>query len=254
MVLKFIQLNLFKGKFLDEAISYLEKSKADIFALQEVTARKFNFYQDKSAILFDILKTRLGYDGVSYPDAIFVDDPGTSFGNAILTRLPIIKTHTVVLKSFRPVTLHEMNHNPGNIWAELPRHMLDVVVDAGHRQVHAISVHGRRIAPPFDDKENLRQAELMANYLTSLDDEPFIMGGDLNMPPDTKVIDKISSVSQNLMRDLTSQTTNPRIHFLKNKGYLIDFIFTSKHFKVKRLEIEQVDVSDHLPVVAELEF
>ena len=50
------------------------------------------------------------------------------------------------------------------------------------------------------------------------------------------------------------QTLNPRVHFLKDHGFLVDYIFGSKHMKADSIEVSDVDVSDHLPVVAQLDF
>lgn len=254
MTLKFLQINVFKGKFLDELVSFIKETDPDICAMQEVSSGKINFYMGTQNT-FEILKERLGWNAVFYSDVEIVDDPLSLFGNAVFSKYPILKSNVVPLKTFRPVTLFEFNNNPNDIWADLPRHMLDATVDFSGMQIHAVSVHGRRVVPPIDSPESTRQAKLMTKYLKSLGGEPFIVGGDFNMPPETEVIKIMETVSGNLMADSgVKQTLNPKVHELGEKGYLVDFIFTSKHFKKISLDVPQVTVSDHLPVVAELEF
>ncbi|HLA04031.1 MAG TPA: hypothetical protein VJ065_02220, partial [Patescibacteria group bacterium] len=122
------------------------------------------------------------------------------------------------------------------------------------RKVSAISWHGAWTAPPTDTDETLRQAKEVANYLKNLK-EPFILGCDMNAVIQGKTAGLISQSANNLMMNSqVLQTTHPKIHKIAPRGFLIDYIFTSPHFKLKKLEVPQVTISDHLPVVAELEF
>lgn len=254
MTIKFIQINIFKGKYLDALLEFLRSENPDFISMQEVTAGKLNLTGDERN-LFEVIKGELGYYGVYNGDIKLAGSANSTFGNAVISRFPIIKSEIVVLKSFRPVTLEEMNENVDNIWAQLPRHLLDATVDCEGFKIHAISVHARRTAPPVDDDEGVRQAQLIADHLKSLGDEPFVVGGDLNMPPESGVIKTIADVSKNLMADCgVTQTLNPAVHELGEHGYLVDYIFTSKHFKLKSLLVPQVTISDHLPVIAVLEY
>lgn len=253
MVLKVIQLNLFKGKFLPEAIDFLKSQSPDIITMQEVSAGVVNFYEKKDADLFRILKDELGLAGVYHSDIKLSDEPSAKFGNAVFSKWPILESKVVPLNYLGPITLSEFKNT--NVWARFSRHMLDAIVDVEGFRLHAISVHGRRIAPPADDDENVRQAVKMAEYIKSLGDQPFIVGGDFNMPQGSKVIEIVSGVSNNLMENSgVVQTLNPKVHELGENGYLVDFVFSSKHFKKISVEVSQVTISDHLPVIAELVF
>lgn len=253
MTFKFIQINIFKGKYFDSLVDFLRQENPDLISMQEVTAGAANLYGDKGTNIFELLKEKLKIAGVFHADIEFSDYPNAAFGNAVFSKRPIIKSEVVVLKTFRPVTLFEFNNNSGNIWADLPRHMLDATINFGDFKIHAISVHGRRIAPPADDAENIRQAKVVASYLRSLGGESFIVGGDFNMPLGSEVIKIVSGVSINLMEgaDVT-QTLNPRVHERGEKGYLVDFVFCSAHFEVESLNVPEVDISDHLPVIVKL--
>ena len=254
MLIKFIQVNMYKGKYLDALVDFLKREKADIISMQEVTTLENNLYEDKSVNLFELLKQRLGYNGVFHADVVLESNPDAFFGNAVFSKWPIEKSQVVLLKTFRPVTKNEYEKNAGNVWSLLARHMLDATIDLDGFKIHAISVHGRRIAPPSDDPENVRQAQVMAYHLKSLGEQHYVLGGDFNMPPGTKTIGEISAVAKNLMDGLNiKQTLNPRVHELGNKGYLVDFIFCSKGFKLLSLSVPELTVSDHLPVIAELE-
>ncbi|OGD95139.1 hypothetical protein A3B52_00425 [Candidatus Curtissbacteria bacterium RIFCSPLOWO2_01_FULL_41_28] len=254
--LKVIQINIYKGKYLAQLIDFLNKESPDVITMQEVTVGGFNLTGDLSANLFEILKDKLKLNGVYHGDLELTGSPGSTFGNAVFTKSKIKKSRVVTLKKFKSVTLDELDGRSANeIRPQIPRHMLDVLVDAPLGELHAISVHGAWTAPPADTKENLRQAKLIKDYLGQLNKngEPFILGGDLNMPPGTKVIEMIGSVSNNLMLGSGfTYSLNPKVHSIAPKNYLVDYIFTSEHFKVLSLDVPEVTVSDHLPVVAEL--
>ena len=256
--LKVIQVNIYKGKYLPQLIDFLKKESPDIITTQEVTTGGFNLTGDLSANLFEVLKDKLKLKGVYHGDSKLTGSPGSLFGNAVFTKFRIKKSRVVTLKKFKSVTLDELDGRSANeIRPQIPRHILDVLVDLPSGEFHAISVHGAWTAPPTDTKENLRQAGLIRDYLDQLskNSEPFIMGGDLNMPPGTKVIGMISSVSNNLMlKPGFTYSLNPKVHAIAPKNYLVDYIFISKHFKVLSVDVPEVSVSDHLPVVAKLEF
>lgn len=254
MKLKFLQVNIFRGKFLEELLEFIKKLDPDIIAMQEISSGDTNLYKDKKANLFELIKGRIGYNGVFHSDTSLSSSPSSRFGNGVFSKWPIVSSKPVPLATFRPLTLDEFNNNTDDVWAKLSRHMLDATVDMGGEKIHAISVHGRRIAPPVDDPENTRQAHIMADYLKSLGEEPFIVGGDFNVPPETEVIKLVSEVSNNLMVGSgIKQTLNPREHILGDHGFLVDYVFTSKHFEKISLEVPWVTVSDHLPIIVELE-
>lgn len=249
---KFIQVNIFKGKYLDALLEFLKSENPDFISMQEVTSGKLNNYEDKDTNLFELFSQKLSYQGVFHSDAEILGDADASFGNAVFSKWPILASRIVILNTFKPLTFSEFGDS--SLWGKFARHMLDVTGEFSGRRLHIISVHCRRIAPPVDNPESSRQANLIAEHLRSLGDKPFILGGDFNMPPESRVIKTISDVSKNLMAGSgVVQTLNPQVHELGEKGYLVDFIFTSRHFKKISIEVPQVTVSDHLPVVARLE-
>ena len=252
-VVKFIQVNIYKGKYLENLLDFLKKEDADFISMQEVTTKGFNLYSDKEANLFEIIKNELKMNGVFNGDLKLKDDPNSFFGNAIFSKYKIINSNVVVLKTFRPVTIDELDGVSGDIREQIPRHLLDAEVDYDGKVMHILSWHGAWTAPPTDTAQTLRQAKLVADYLASLD-EPFILGGDLNNIIGSKTLEFIESIANNLMRNAgIEQTTHPTAHKIAPRRYLIDYIFSSNQFRVKSIKVGQVLVSDHLPVAAELE-
>ena len=253
--IKFIQINIFKGKYLDSLIAYLTQEDPDFIAMQEVTSRGFNLTDDKGANLFEELRKRLGMDGVYNGDLKLRDDPQSTFGNAVFSKHKILSSNVVILKTSEPVTLEELDgESAAEIRPLISRHLLAARIELFGKEIEIMSWHGAWTAPPVDTAETLRQSRLVANYLNSLR-VPFILGGDLNNTPDSKTVSLINKVANNLMLGSSVvQTTHPKIHKIAPRGYLIDYIFTSKDIKMIKIGVPQITVSDHLPVVAYVDF
>ena len=70
--------------------------------------------------------------------------------------------------------------------------------------------------------------KLIAEYIKALGDEPFVLGGDLNMTPGSRVIRTIDAVAHNAMKDSgVTSTLHPTIHKTakeKPKGPIISLI------------------------------
>lgn len=253
--LKFIQVNIYRGKYLENLIEFLLSEKPDFITMQEVTAVGTNLYRDKTANLFDLLKDKLGLEAFFDNVIEYSDLKDSLFGNAVFSRYPIVAHKVITLKDFRKVTICEVDGEKAfEIRPLLARHLIDALVDLGDLKIRVIGWHGAWTAPPTDTDETLRQAKIVAEYLRFLE-EPFILGGDLNAIPESTTVKMINEVAGNLMINSgVSQTTHPRLHEIVPIGYLVDYIFVSKRFKAVRVDAPLVDVSDHLPVVAVLEF
>ena len=250
-VLKFIQINIYKGKYLDALIRFLKDQNPDFISMQEVTAGELNLC-DKNLDLFEYFKTELGLNGVIDKVMKPVDSPKSYLGNAVFSKYQIIDSETLVLKTFEDFTLAKFNEIEN--FEKFPRNLLSAECDLDGRKIKALSWHGAWTAPPTDTEETLRQAKKVAGYLKNLK-EPFIVGCDMNTVPQSKTAGLINAVANNLMMNSgVLQTNHPKIHKIAPRGFLIDYIFTSSHFKLKKLEVPEATISDHLPVVAELEF
>ena len=250
-VLKFIQINIYKGQYLDDLMRFLKDQNPDFISMQEVTAGEMNLC-DKNLDLFEYFKKELSLNGVIDKVMKPVDSPNGYLGNAVFSKYQITGSKTLVLKTFEDFTLAKFNDFKS--FVKFPRNLLSVKCDLDGQKIRAISWHGAWTAPPTDTEETLRQAKVVADYLKNIK-EPFILGCDMNAVIQGKTAGLINEVANNLMMNSgVLQTNHPKIHKIAPRGFLVDYIFTSPHFKLKKLEVPQVTISDHLPVVAELEF
>lgn len=254
MVLKFIQVNIYKGKYLDNLLDFLKKENPDFIAAQEVTYGVQNLCQDKNLHLFDYLGKELGLNGIKNIDLKIENNLGYH-ANAVFTKHQILETKVLVLK--RTEVASQKRAETTSFFPLFPRCVVDAICEVHGKVIHAMSWHGAWTAPPTDTKETLRQAGLVREYLLNLKKQnvPFLLGGDLNSTVDKKTVRMISEVANNLMTNSgVVQTTHPVVHKIAPRGFLVDYIFTSNHFKLIKLTVPEITVSDHLPVIAELEF
>ena len=248
---KFIQINIYKGQYLDALMRFLKEQNPDFISMQEVTAGEMNLC-DKNLDLFEYFKKELSLNGVIDKVMKPVDSPNSYLGNAVFSKYKITNSKTLVLKTFEDFTLAKFNDFKS--FVKFPRNLLSVKCDLDGQKIHAFSWHAAWTAPPTDTEETLRQAKEVAGFLKNLK-EPFVLGCDMNAVIQGKTAGLINQSANNLMMNSgVLQTTHPKIHKIAPRGFLIDYIFTSSHFKLKKLEVPEVTISDHLPVVAELEF
>lgn len=250
--IKVIQVNIFKGKYLDALVDFLKREEPDFITMQEVTCGVVSNHLDKTTNLFEYLKNALGLSGVFHNDVQIANQPEALHGNAVFTKHKILESDHVVLKTSRPLTEEEF-HDP-KFFPDFPRSIVDASCDFNGELIHILSLHGAWTAPPTDTPETIRQARQIASHLKGLG-APFVLGGDLNMPPEKETTKIISAAANNLMVGSgVKQTTHPTIHKIAPRGFLIDYLFVSDDFKKIDLTVPEIIVSDHLPVIANLEF
>lgn len=250
-ILKFIQINIYKGQYLNALTRFLKDQDPDFISMQEVTAGEMNLC-DKKLDLFEYFKKELRLNGVLDKVTKPIDSKDGYLGNAVFSKYEILDSRVLALKNFEGLTLTEFDKEEN--FPLFSRHLLSAECVIGGRKVRAISWHAAWTAPPVDTEETMRQAKEVADYLKNLK-EPFILGCDMNAVPQSKVAGLINQSAVNLMMNSgVLQTTHPKIHKIAPRGFMIDYIFTSPHFKLKKLKVPEVTISDHLPVVAELEF
>ena len=244
--MKIIQINIFLGAYLDNLSHFLLEEKPDGVTMQEVTQEAFNIISKKTNLSGFLDKTT---PFKKSSNQVF-------FGNAILTRGKIIKKHTVRLNE--NMEIGPLGEIKGEDLEKIPRGLLDLQIEIDKWRFHLITTQLAVRKDRKDSPEKIRQAGSFSNYVRALGMEPFIIGGDLNAIPQSRVIKIIDRVAQNSFYSFgIKRTTHPTFHktidFIP-QGLVIDYIYTSTHFKVPSLRAPVVDVSDHLPLIAEVEF
>ncbi len=210
----------------------------DICGLNEV-----DNFMDRSGNISqtDFIAENAGMKGVFGKAISFSFDPKGAYGNAVLSRFPIIKADTVAIPD--PEIRDE------NAWYET-RSILRAVLDVEGKEVVVLQTH---FGLPVSEKQNA--VTTLVKVLDELGDVPVILMGDFNIRPNDFLLKPIrerlfdtASLREGYFRTWPSYETDKAV---KCK---IDYVFLSRHFKPVLLEIPETCASDHLPYVVEAEF
>lgn len=214
---------------LDEIASHIKSFKPDFVALQEVdckTDRKMAPHQ-KGKDFISELAYKTGMFGLYGKTINF---SGGYYGIGILSRYPYISVNK------------EMLPNPKN---SEPRALLEGLFEAGNDTIIFAATHL--------DVKDASTRDLQAQYITDYFKKskyPVLLGGDFNAAPDSKTI-------KDIMQKQWVSLTNDDLSFPSwSPRAKIDYLFGRplKGWKLIRTQTVQSQLSDHLPVITELEY
>lgn len=231
MELKVLSWNIWYGKYLDKILRYLKKEDAEILCLQEIVANK-----DGSNNTAEIIAKKLDYQFFEYSFALEIekDEKPLDWGNAILSKYPIIGKKTHVLSSTDK------------------RIALQVDINLEGRSLHVFTTHLIHTHQIESEIQNM-QADILFD---SVSKTATILTGDFNAIPESYPLKRIT-------RKLTNADDKGRPTFsLYPEGccptsgleYRLDYIFVSSDIEAKSCEVGKSKGSDHLPITAIVNF
>ena len=254
MKIKFLQLNIEKGRFLDRVIKFIEDQNFDIINFQEVSGGVISY--GKVDNLKILQKSLNDYAFAFAPAYKRSDDPNSYQGNLVLVKknYQIVNHKTIWYKSFLGFTEIESQNFPS-----LSRNALAVKIKLKDRFLWSICAHLPWTArSDIESAARLELSQKINNFLKSTSD-PFVFSGDFNALPMLKSVADFSEVAENLIiKNKITNTLNPRAHraaaFIFPKGAAVDYILTSLNLKIISFQVlEEIDFSDHFALLAEFE-
>jgi endonuclease/exonuclease/phosphatase family metal-dependent hydrolase len=251
MNITFISLNTWNGGVLfDDLVNFLRQQDADIVALQEVYNGIHPTLPTRYRTLQQLEKQ------LDYPYSDFVadyletdcDTENCERGNAILSKFPILERRAIFFDKPYNTTFKNTVENAPNC----PRNIQHVTLDTPGGLVNAYNIHG-----VWDlDGDNFspaRQKMCEAIIEATKDERNVILAGDTNARPTNKAIKDLQPYLHSVSGDTLKSTFNMRRK--DHPGYAVsavDMMFTSFNVKVASKACPDVDISDHLPLVATL--
>ena len=198
---------------------------ADIVGLNEVFDEGLDEeYTNQAAELSK--RTGLKY----YYFAEAINEDGNPYGNAILSRLPIISAETIHIPDPNPKT--------GNRYYET-RGMLKVKLENGYTVL--VSHFGLNTD---------EQASAVKTAIANLEEEKTILMGDFNCEPEDFVLNPL----REKLKDTATLFKKPLLSFPSDKpDRKIDYIFVTNDVKVLSADIPEIIASDHRPHIAVIE-
>ena len=139
-------------------------------------------------------------------------------------------------------------------FSELSAGMLKAEFAYGDKQITLLNVHGPWHLAGDDDTP--RRQVMVRSILDNLG-EHTVLAGDFNAQPSVASMKKLALRLINLFDgDLTTSFNVKRKDLAKFPGYataVVDMAFTTPNWRLLAKQVPQVDVSDHLPLVFEIE-
>lgn len=248
---------------------FIKEITPDIICLQEVTRKvddsAIDSFISKGAI--DKASQQLTYSFYApnwalkdfkqdnfHGKKIFYHDFGgvIEYGNYIKSRFEIIEGKSIfVQQHFSYITdWKRVAGHPG----EEPRmvQIADLKMDKTQR-LRILNYHGIW----SKNKQDSNRAKSACQKLVHFAHEvtyPSIICGDFNLFPDTKSIKILKDNFTSLIDEFNIMYTRPKSHeFSTLKRNVVDYIFISKEIKIKKFEVIDCDVSDHLPLLLEFD-
>lgn len=219
--------NLARDLNIEHAASVIRDVQPDFVVLNEVRSRTQDVGNVNQA-------WELGRLAGYYP--VFgrsIDVNGGEYGNALLTRLPLIESEVVHI----PDPARESD----NIWYE-HRTVLRAVLDAGGRRLTVLGSHFG-LAP-----EEARSAVETVLRLVDEADTPLVLMGDFNLRPGDEILRPL----MNALTDAADGRESPRTYPSDRPHEKIDYIFVSSDINVLSLKSKNTQMSDHRPLIARL--
>lgn len=247
--MKFLQLNLYKGKFIDTVIAWIKEQDYDVVQLQEVSGDFLSFdfvdcfkkIQEETALHGELV---ISWNHEGQKEAYF--------GNATFFK------KNILLKDRKSITLepYQQIHYPNLPVEHHPRSALSLLLSYNGRDVRFINTHQAWGPTPLDTPYKMRQAEIIYEHIKDLK-EPFVLSGDFNMTPETEAIKLIDSLGKNLtVQSGITNTLDPRAHRAKHlfpNGLAVDFIIVHPEIEATNASLlEKPLLSDHFGLSFEL--
>lgn len=254
MRIKFISLNLWIGGILmSEILDFLEREDADIVVLQEVLASEDAKLPSHYRSL-ETIQQRLHYPYQDFAPAIYDKFLWGSVlnGNAVLSKFPI---------SSRNVTFFDNELDMDNprdpfdskYFPTTPRNLQHLTLETPYGRVNVFNLQG--VWDLNGDNVSPLRQKMSNTILQEADGKSHvIIAGDTNAKHTNPVMRAIENKYTNVFGNELSTSFNMRRK--DNPGYasaVVDMIYISDDFKIIEKKCPDIDVSDHLPLIATME-
>ncbi len=198
---------------------------ADIVGLNEMRdAGDDSEFQNQTEILSSL--TNLG--NYYFAKAIYVENCGP-YGNGLLSKIPIVSAETIPVPDPEIKKDGEFYESRCLLKAKLENGFTVMVIHFGLNRDEQINA--------------------VKTVVENLENEKCILMGDFNVEPDDEVLIPI----RNKMVDTADFFEKELLSFPSDKPEKkIDYIFTSRDFKISDADIPEIIASDHRPHTAEL--
>lgn len=235
-----LQWNIWYLEDINNIAKFLNENKTDIICAQELT---INFDKQSYIDTPNYLAKKLGYH-IYFQDISF-DGKDMKLANAILSKYPITKTRTVRVNR---------EQGSGN-YDDENRAYIEAIIDIQGVLLTVGTVHMSYTHKFEPSERKLIEADMLVGAIQT-NKSNFILAGDLNALPGSKVLEKVRQGLVNCGPEYTQNTwtTKPFSYngFEVNElDYRLDYVLATKDINVINAKTLSTEYSDHLPILVE---
>ncbi|MBP9855078.1 MAG: endonuclease/exonuclease/phosphatase family protein [Candidatus Omnitrophica bacterium] len=224
--IKVVSYNIKFAKKIDEAISILNENK-------ELKDADIIFLQEMDEIGAEKIARTLNYNYIYYP-AVFHPIPKQNFGNAILSKWPIISDSKIILSV------------DGD--KKLQRIAASATLDINGKKLMAFSVHMRISIKPF--LRSIQTARIVQSIPNDVD--YVIVAGDFNTFTQMGYFAVVNQFEKNGFTLATKKIGwTFKYWYTANKKFTLDHIFTKGMKTIDYGKVNNHSASDHIPIWAD---
>jgi endonuclease/exonuclease/phosphatase family metal-dependent hydrolase len=229
--MKIIYLNTWGAKVREAMAKFLKEQSrdTDVFCFQETYDDMRQLARQQLPGYAELEKNKYVNDDDNFPQAIYVRKT-----------IPLLSSGVI------------LENEPGTglgIYAEVRL--------ADGRNLFVCNFHGMsRPVDKLDDPARLKQSQTLVEFFK---DKPGlkIIGGDFNLFPETESIKMFAKDGyRDLIKEYGITTTRNQLAWAMypdNKQYYSDYVFISPEVKIKNFSVLDIEISDHLPLILEVE-
>jgi endonuclease/exonuclease/phosphatase family metal-dependent hydrolase len=254
MTIKFITLNIFEGGLFFEAIvEFLRTEQPDIFVIQEVNDGQDDRLPSHLRSMSYLRQHFPEYESFFSPEILLRRPEGKiDIGNAIFSKFPIKQQETFFLSySYGEYDIVPPDGN----YALHPKNLQRAEIAIKDQTLNIFNLHGIWGREGQDNPARLTMSDIIVNQVKAHPN--VILAGDFNVQPKTQTIANIERHLDSVFKsELPTAFNLKRKDLTKFPGYAtsaVDMIFVSPDLQVINRSCPQVDVSDHLPLICELQ-
>lgn len=245
--MKLVQINIWQGRLLQQILSFLSHEQPDIVCMQEVFSCPAAVHlPDNMMNCLEIIQQTLGYDHVFFSpiSTMRITDTEATFGNAIVSRLPLEHRQTIFTGGHYVAEHTAKSHIVNN------RNLQIAELKHGGATLTLVNHHGYWDTTPLGNATSVEKMRLVKDAVRPLP-QPIIMAGDLNITAVSPAMRVFDSFLEDLTATHNIHTTLSQLG--KVSGVACDHILVSPGVRVRRFSVKDTLVSDHKPLVLEFD-
>ncbi len=241
--MKLICLNLWGGRIYQPLAKFLKdySSEIDIFCLQEIYHNADDSMSDelrkhRPNLLVDLQQLLPNYNAYFRP---VIKDV---YGIAIFVKKGILVLEEGEIDIFK-------NHDYSGRGGNHSRNLQWIKIKVNEKVYSIMNVHGLHTGfGKGDTPERLLQSKRIKDFMSRISSTK-ILCGDFNLLPETESLKLLEDKMINLVKKYEINST--RSHYYTKEVKFADYILVSTDVDVRRFEVLQEPVSDHLPLLLE---